>query len=63
MIAAYERHNAAVRSAVDPNRLLEWTVTDGWKPLCDRLGLAVPDEAFPWTNTTEEFRRHNRLDA
>jgi hypothetical protein len=63
MIAAYERHNASVRSSVPPNRLLEWTVADGWAPLCDRLGLPVPEEAFPWTNTTEEFRAHNRLDS
>jgi hypothetical protein len=62
MIAAYERHNAAVRSFVPANRLVEWTVGDGWEPLCDRLGLSVPDEPFPWTNTTEEFRSHNRLD-
>lgn len=61
MIAAYERHNAAVRSCVPPKRLLEWTVADGWEPLCDRLGLPVPDEAFPFTNTTAEFRAHNRL--
>ena len=63
MIAAYERHNAAVRSAIPSDRLLEWTVTDGWQPLCDRLGVPVPDEAFPWTNTTAEFRDRNRLDA
>jgi hypothetical protein len=63
MIAAYERHNAAVRSTVPPNRLLEWTVTDGWAPLCDRLGLPVPDEPFPSTNTTAEFRARNRLDV
>lgn len=62
MIAAYERHNASVRSAVPPDRFLEWTVGDGWEPLCARLGLPVPDEAFPWTNTSEEFRVHNRLD-
>jgi hypothetical protein len=61
MIAAYERHNASVRSAVPPDRFLEWTVGDGWEPLCARLGLPVPDEAFPWANTTEEFRAYNRL--
>jgi GrpB-like predicted nucleotidyltransferase (UPF0157 family) len=61
MIAAYERHNTAVRSSVPPDRLLEWTVTDGWQPLCDRLGLPVPDAAFPWTNTTAEFLARNRL--
>jgi hypothetical protein len=62
MIAAYERHYAAVRSAIPADRLLEWTVADGWAPLCDRLGVPVPDEPFPRTNTTEEFRAHNRLD-
>lgn len=62
MIAAYERHNAAVRSSVAANRLLEWTVGDGWAPLCDRLGLPVPTEPFPWTNTTGEFRTQNGLD-
>ena len=63
MIASYERHNAAVRAAIPPDRLLEWTVADGWEPLCDRLGVPVPDEAFPWTNTTEEFRISNHLDT
>ena len=61
MIAAYERHNAAVRSSVPPSRFLEWTVGDGWAALCDRLGLPVPDEPFPWTNTTAEFRARNGL--
>jgi hypothetical protein len=63
MIAAYERHNAAVRASVPPDRCLEWTFADGWAPLCDRLGLPVPDEPFPWTNTTEEFRSSNRLES
>jgi sulfotransferase family protein len=63
MIAAYERHYAAVRASIPASRLLEWSVRDGWEPLCDRLGVPVPEEAFPWTNTTEEFRAHNGLDA
>lgn len=56
MIDAYERHNAAVRRAVPASRLLEWEPGDGWDPLCSRLGLPRPDEPFPVTNTTEEFR-------
>ena len=56
MIDAYERHNAEVRAAVPADRLIEWTPSDGWDPICERLGLAVPDEPFPVTNTTEEFR-------
>jgi hypothetical protein len=62
MVAAYERHNATVRSSAPPDRFLEWTVADGWAPLCDRLGLRVPNDPFPWTNTTAEFRDHNGLD-
>lgn len=61
MIAAYERHNAAVRSSIPPDRLLEWKLGDGWAPLCDRLGLPQRDQPFPWTNTTEEFLTDNGL--
>ena len=56
LIDAYERHNAAVRAGVPADRLLEWQPTDGWAPICERLGLDVPDEPFPVTNTTGEFR-------
>jgi hypothetical protein len=54
-IAAFERHNARVRDEVSPDRLVEWRPSDGWEPLCTALGVPVPDEAFPRTNTTEEF--------
>ncbi len=54
-IAAYEAHNADVRATVDPARLLEWQATDGWAPICEALGLPVPDQDFPHTNSTEEF--------
>ena len=62
-IAAYERHNDAVRAAVPPARLLEWRPGDGWGPLCRVLEAPVPDEAFPHVNTTEEFRAMTGLDA
>ena len=52
---AYERHNARVRAAVPPERLVEWQPGDGWTPLCDALGVAVPDAPFPHLNTREEF--------
>lgn len=56
MIDAYERHNAAVRAGVPADRLLEWAPSDGWEPLCGRLGVPVPAEAFPATNSTSEWR-------
>jgi hypothetical protein len=54
-IAAYERHNADVRARAPKDRLLEWTASDGWAPLCKALGVPVPAEPFPRVNTTEEF--------
>lgn len=56
MMDAYERHNTAVRKTIAAPRLLEWAPEDGWEPICDRLGTDVPDEPFPVTNTTDEFR-------
>ena len=62
-MAAYERHNDAVRAAIPADRLVVWRPGDGWEPLCAALGLAVPDEPFPHENTTAEFRAMARLDA
>jgi hypothetical protein len=54
-IAAYEAHNAYVRANADPKRLLDWQATEGWAPICERLGVPVPDESFPHTNSTEDW--------
>jgi len=54
-LAAFERHNSEVRARVPARRLLEWRAGDGWAPLCERLGLPLPAEPFPHTNTTAEF--------
>jgi len=56
MMDAFVRHNDAVRSAIPAKRLLEWTPTDGWEPICERLGVDVPDEPFPQTNDTVQWR-------
>ncbi len=56
MMTAYEEHNDAVRRGTPPARLLEWSLGDGWAPICDRLDLAVPDEPFPTTNDTNQWR-------
>ena len=61
--AAYERHNADVRASVPPEQLIDWQPQDGWGPLCEGLGVPVPDEPFPVTNTTAEFRAMAGLDT
>jgi hypothetical protein len=53
---AYDRHNDEVRSSFSPDRLIDWQPGDGWEPICERLGLAVPDTPFPHANTRAEMK-------
>lgn len=55
-LAVYRAHNAEVMRTIAPDRLLVYDVAEGWEPLCRHLGVAVPAESFPRTNSTEEFR-------
>ncbi len=55
IIDVYNRHNTAVRAAFGPDRLLEYQLGSGWEPLCDFLGVDVPDVAFPRGNSSAEF--------
>ncbi len=60
-IEVFERHNAVVQQRVPENRLLVYDVKAGWGPLCEFLGVDVPDEPFPRTNDTAEMRRRLRI--
>ena len=53
--AAYEAHNAAVKASFGPDRLLVFEPSQGWGPLCDFLGVPVPDEPYPNINSSAEF--------
>lgn len=54
-LACYRRRVTEVTAEVVPERLLVFDVAEGWTPLCGFLGLPVPDEPFPRTNSLEEF--------
>ncbi|MGE0764943.1 MAG: sulfotransferase family protein [Hyphomicrobiaceae bacterium] len=54
--AVFLAHMAEVKAAIAPERLLVYDVAEEWAPLCRHLGVAVPNEPFPRTNSTEEFR-------
>lgn len=56
MIDTFNRHNNDVIETIPKERLLVYQVSEGWQPLCDFLGVEVPSEPFPNTNTTAEFR-------
>jgi len=55
MIKAFTTHNEAVKYTIPASQLLVYQVKDGWEPLCKFLGVAVPAEAFPRTNSRTEF--------
>jgi hypothetical protein len=55
LIERFIAHNEAVKSAIPASRLLVWQVKEGWEPLCAFVGKPVPAEAFPRTNSREEF--------
>ena len=53
--AAYQDYVDSVIASFSADRLLCFEVRDGWEPLCEFLGKPVPDNAFPRTNSAEEF--------
>ena len=55
VIDIYNRHNEAVKAAFGPDRLLVYELGSGWAPLCDFLGVDVPDAAYPRGNSSEQF--------
>jgi hypothetical protein len=55
MMAAYQRHNADVRRSAPSERLLEWRASQGWEPICQALGLPIPEMPFPWNNRRSEW--------
>jgi hypothetical protein len=55
-IRVFEEHNEAVRREVPADRLLELEVSEGWEPLCDFLGVPVPEAPFPRANDSASFQ-------
>lgn len=55
LIEAFDAHNEQVKRTVPAQQLLVWEVTDGWEPLCDFLGVAVPDQPLPHANDRATF--------
>lgn len=62
-LGVFAGHNDAVRRAIPADRLLEFEVGEGWRPLCEFLGVPVPDEPFPHVNDRETLAREMRSRA
>jgi Sulfotransferase domain len=44
---SYREHNQGVRDAAEGHNFLEYSVSEGWEPLCEFLGKPVPEGNFP----------------
>lgn len=62
-MAHYDALYDEVVATVPAERLLIWQPQDGWPPLCEALGVEIPDEDFFHRNTTAEFRERGGLPA
>jgi hypothetical protein len=58
VIEVYRQYIEDVKNAVPADRLLVYNVIEGWKPLCDFLGVAVPErKTFPHINERKSFKQ------
>ena len=55
MIERMLEHQDEVQRTVPADRLLVWSVAEGWEPLCEFLEVPVPDAPFPRVNDTRTF--------
>eukprot|EP00752_Nemacystus_decipiens_P014589 g12992.t1 len=63
--ADYARHNKEVLAYVQAKKLplLEFSVKQGWEPLCEFLGVPVPGVPFPHVNSSEEMNALHKMAA
>ncbi len=56
----FNRHNESVKSEVPADQLLVFEASEGWAPLCEFLGVPVPDTPYPRVNSTEDFNARQK---
>lgn len=55
-IGVFNAHIEEVKRVVPPERLLVYSVKEGWGPLCEFLRVPVPDEPFPRLNERNDLK-------
>jgi hypothetical protein len=60
-IALFEAHRQKVCGAFPADDLLVFDVAEGYAPLCEFLGLPLPDTPFPAVNDRKSLRRRIAL--
>ncbi len=57
----YQDHNRLVQHDIPANQLLVMDLKQnmGWEPLCEFLGVSIPNEPFPHTNQSSSSMKEN----
>ena len=55
-IDIYNAHVEEVKRVVPAEKLLVYSVKEGWEPLGEFLGVSVPNEPFPHLNDKQSFK-------
>ncbi|MCB9432212.1 MAG: sulfotransferase family protein [Ardenticatenaceae bacterium] len=56
-IEIFNERTEEVKRTVPADQLLVFSVKEGWEPLCQFLGVPVPDTPFPHVNDKKTMRR------
>jgi len=56
IIGRFKQHIDNVKAEIPPERLLVYSVTEGWGPLCAFLGAPEPEAPFPHANDRDSYR-------
>ena len=62
VLDVYRRNTERVLREIPSSRLLHYQPGEGWEPLCEFFGVEVPEEPYPRSNNTAEFRQWAGLD-
>lgn len=59
----FRRHTEEVKRIIPQERLLIYEAGEGWGPLCQFLGVRVPETPYPMENSRAEFTARARNSA
>lgn len=62
-IKAYDKYYDEVRERIPESKRIEFTVQDGWGPLCEHLGVEVPTTVVAGETVELPFPRSNDAEA
>ena len=60
-IEVFRQNTEHVKKVVPQERLLIFQASDGWEPLCEFLGVPVPEGPYPHVNEAAEMKRAVRV--